>query len=81
MLLTIFSGKVCEIAPCGAHEYYSLDGYANLFGKDFYASADHVKDKSGCIYQDFPTRETARCMESVNPNEVIEKIRDYLNKN
>ena len=74
----IFAGNACEISPCGAHGYYPLKSYGRLFGRRFHSSTDSTKDKSGCIYQNFSGRETAVCMESVKAEEVIEKIRGYL---
>jgi len=74
----IFARNVCEIAPCGAHGYYPLEGYAKLFGREFHASANPTKDKSGCTHPDFATRETAGCMETIKAEEIITRIEAYF---
>lgn len=67
----------CPVSPCGAHGYWPVDAYGKEFGRVFYTSGN-PKDKSGCIFDDYSKLDTAQCLESVNPEEVVEAVRDIL---
>ncbi|MEK6859226.1 MAG: hypothetical protein AABX54_00275 [Nanoarchaeota archaeon] len=67
----------CPISPCGAHGYWPVEKYGEEFRRVFYNSGNE-KDKSGCIYGNYSQLDTAQCLESVNPEEVVEAVRNVL---
>lgn len=75
----VFSNGGCIIAPCGAHGYVAPEEYGSLFSLPFVESGVD-KDKSGCTIQSYPREETAACMASIDPEEIIEKVKNQLRK-
>lgn len=72
------SSSSCGIAPCGAHGYYPLKGYAQRFGRVFLPTLNE-KDKSGCIVPGYVSHETAECMQ-IPAEQIIEEVRSVLKK-
>jgi hypothetical protein len=67
----------CDISPCGAHGYLPIEGYSAEFQKPFYPSGTD-KDKSGCVFADYSQINTARCLEAISADEIIETIRQVV---
>lgn len=68
----------CDKAPCGAHGYSELAKYEDEFNGRSFNAAGISGDKSGCIFNDYDQIETARCMEAVSAEEVIETVRKII---
>jgi hypothetical protein len=71
--------KVCSIMPCGAHGYFSIEGYSDEFRTEFYGTGNE-KDKSGCMFSDYSGKYSSKCMESIPAKEIVDKIREVLIK-
>ena len=67
----------CAIAPCGAHGYHPVEEYSKAFALPMFPSGKE-KDMSGCITEDYARLETAPCMLTINPDEVIAQIKSVL---
>lgn len=73
---TLFSPGDCPIAPCGMHGYDDIEVHRKVLGRPVYT---HSKNTSGCIYADYPSQVTTKCMRSVSVQQVVEATKVALN--
>ncbi|MBI2546809.1 hypothetical protein HYV81_06545 [Candidatus Woesearchaeota archaeon] len=78
--IIVFAHGGCPVAPCGAHGYYPVEKYGEHFKRTFVPTAEPVKDKSGCIYNNYPNEQTALCMQSIPAGAIIANVRGALGK-
>ncbi len=72
------SGLPCGIkSPCGAFGY-APKGIENIWKKNFGKSFFLGDDNSGCVYGTYSLIETAPCMESISPEQIILAVKDIL---
>jgi len=73
---TLFSPGECPISPCGMHGYGTIEVQRKAIGRPVYV---HPKNTSGCIYADYPSQVTTRCMRGVSVPHIVEAVNIALN--